>query len=42
MFSLQAMSGRSVASNVTALLAWIDELGKLGSMPAPAASTVSR
>ena len=30
MFSLQAMSGRSVASNVTALLAWIDELGKLG------------
>jgi hypothetical protein len=29
-FSLQAMSGRSVASNVTALLAWIDELGKLG------------
>ncbi len=27
---LQAMSGRSVASNVTALLAWIDELGKLG------------
>jgi hypothetical protein len=30
MFSLQAMSGRSIASNVTALLAWIDELGKLG------------
>ena len=29
-FSLQAMSGRSAASNVTALLAWIDELGKLG------------
>ena len=30
MFSLQAMSERSVATNVAALLAWIDELGKLG------------
>ena len=30
MFSLQAMSERSVATNVTALLAWIDELGRLG------------
>ena len=30
MFSLQAMSERSVAANVAALLAWIDELGKLG------------
>ena len=29
-FSLQAMTERSVATNVTALLAWIDELGKLG------------
>ena len=29
-FSLQAISGRSAATNVTALLAWIDELGKLG------------
>jgi hypothetical protein len=29
-FSLQAMSGRSAASNVAALIAWIDELGKLG------------
>jgi hypothetical protein len=29
-FSLQAMSERSVATNITALLAWIDELGKLG------------
>jgi AsmA-like C-terminal region len=27
-FSLQTMSERSVATNVTALLAWIDELGK--------------
>ena len=29
-FSLQAMSERSVATNVTALLAWIDRVGKLG------------
>ena len=29
-FSLQAMSERSVATNIAALLAWIDELGKLG------------
>jgi len=29
-FSLQAMTERSVATNVAALLAWIDELGKLG------------
>ena len=29
-FSLQAISGRSAATNVTALLAWIDELSKLG------------
>src|SRR4029077_14582357 len=28
--SLQALSERSAASNVAALLAWIDELGKLG------------
>ena len=29
-FSLQAMTERSVSTNVMALLAWIDELGKLG------------
>jgi len=29
-FSLQAMTERSASTNVAALLAWIDELGKLG------------
>ena len=30
LFSLQALTQRSMATNVAALLAWIDELGKLG------------
>ena len=35
--TLQAMSERSVSSNVTALLAWIDQLAiRLASTPTPA------
>ena len=41
-FSLQSITERSVSTNVMALLAWIDELGKLGLDAAPAASTGNR